>query len=146
MDPRRIGSTFGGVLGLWAMVTLYAWWITPPGGLSMVALAAPMLLAVTLAYALTFSYGFVRFYGLPLSDDWLRIPLGRLLMLCGAGVVVAVFAMFAMRWLTPAEVAGLDLAALGWEIGRFVLGPTLVALPVGYWVGASVSPEGDAGD
>ncbi len=134
----------GTLLGLWAMVVLYAWWVTPPDWFTTVILAVPMGLSVSSASATTFGYGVYRFYRVPLSDDWLRIPLTRVFVLVGMGILFALLVMWASPWLLPTpDVTSATPMNIGLEVGRYILGPTLVALPVGYIVGALVSPEAE---
>jgi len=123
------------------VTALYAWLVTSSDWVSFLVYAGPVLLSVSLGYWLAFSYGLYRFYGLPLTEEWLKIPLGRLALLGAVGVLGAL----AVLWVVQQMGIGAgqsDLAEVGLSLGFWVLGPTLVSLPVGYVVGALVSPEG----
>ena len=125
------------------MTAVYAWWVTPQPWPAAVVFMVPACASVTVAYALAFAYGVYRFYGLPLSDDWLKIPLGRLALLGVIGIGGALLALWAIQqWMPELKGSVSGTAELGMALGLWSLGPTLVALPVGYVIGALVSPEG----
>ena len=139
----RILRALGGWLVVAVMTAVYAWWVTPEPWPAPIVLFVPVCASVTLAYTVTFIYGVAQFYGVPLSDDWLKIPLGRLAILGTVGIVCALGALWLMQQLMPTLDVGVsDTARLGVALGMWALGPTMVALPVGYVVGALVSPEG----
>ena len=125
------------------MTAVYAWWVTPEAWPAAVVFFIPVCASVTLAYAVTFTYGVIQFYGVPLSDDWLKIPLGRLAVLSAVGIIGAMAALWLIQQLMPTLVGeASSTIRLGFALGLWSLGPTMVALPVGYLVGALVSPEG----
>jgi hypothetical protein len=105
----------------------------------------PALLSVTLAYGITLAYGFWRFYGTPVSDDWLKIPLGRLTILAAVGIFAAVVALVFTQSLTvDVKASGTaDTWVMGTMMGVWIMGPTLVVMPIGYVIGALVSPEAE---
>jgi len=127
----------------WSATVVYLWLVVADSVSTLTMALPPSLLSIAMAYASTFAYGFYRYYGAPMSEEWPRIPLSRLLSLSGLGLFGALAAMIVARavvaeWTT---VAASDLETFGAILGLWLVGPTLLCLPLGYFMGAWLSPE-----
>lgn len=127
----------------WVATVAYLWLMVADSVSTITVALPPAFFSVGLGYGTAFAYGFYRYYGAPVSEEWLRIPLSRLLSLGGLGVFGGLGAMILARAMMAewATVAATDLQTFGAVLGLWLVGPTLLCLPVGYFVGAWVSPE-----
>lgn len=141
-----MGRGVRAVLGLvlcWVATVAYLWLMVAHTVAILTIALPPALLSIAMAYGCTFAYGFYRYYGAPVSEEWLRIPLGRIAMLGGLGIFGGAGAMIVAQaslaeWSTAATT---DVETFGAVLGLWLVGPTLLCLPIGYFMGAWLSPE-----
>lgn len=136
---------FAGLGTVWMCAWGYAAWATPTDLSSMVLLGVPATVAVSAGYCVAFIYAYRKFYGIPLSEEWLQLQWRKLL----PPVLFGVLASMALMWFSSGgegnEAVPADARQIGLAMGWMLMGPTALSLPIGYGFGVWASPDGGVG-